>query len=302
MGAGSSQSSIATPKASRSFSAIERPGFLSPYKILATFPGSSPSAAATCAWRSPRARISAQNTGSAAEALCPKCVRRRASSIHQALRTKVYVVKRQRSPGVNVGLPFVSMSASRVEPGSPFGERILQAISSMEGRSVNNVEAALGMSKGHLGRIIRGERASQNVDIDRVTRMAKLLHVNVLWLLTGEGPVRKDGRPTTPAEEAIVFARRNGAREDAIQTAWERNKEREPTMSATDWIIAIDTEARHLERQGVPRPEVVAEKQEAVRRGKARLERAKKKAASAVESEENNEGKESLVRRAGNHP
>lgn len=167
---------------------------------------------------------------------------------------------------------------------------------------MNNVEAALGMSKGHLGRIIRGERASQNVNIDMVTRMAKLLHVNMLWLLTGEGPVRKDGRPTTQAEEAIVFARRNGAREDAIQAAWERNKEREPTMSATDWIIAIDTEARHLERQGVPRPEVVAQQQAAISAAKRRLRRSKEAtAAPAAEREEGSHAEVGNVRRASNH-
>lgn len=176
-------------------------------------------------------------------------------------------VKRQRRTIVSTGLPFVSMGSSGT---SPLGARILEAIEA-EGRTVNSTEVSLGMSRGHLGRITRGERASNTLDVDLFARMAKLLHVNFEWLVLGEGPMRRGGRAATNAEEAMRFARQSGAREDAVQAAWERNKDRDAEMTIWDWVNAINAEAMRLAT--VPRPEEVAAKKSAIARQKKRLQK-----------------------------
>jgi transcriptional regulator with XRE-family HTH domain len=149
--------------------------------------------------------------------------------------------------------------------GTPLGERLLEAILK-EGRTVQPLEEELGVSKGHLGRIIRGERWGETVDVELAKRLAAVLHVNFLWLVLGEGPMRREGRPATNAEQAMAFARQNGAREDAVQAAWERNKDREDEMSVLDWVMAMQAEAYRLNAAGVARPEAVRQEQQAIQR------------------------------------
>ena len=186
-------------------------------------------------------------------------------------------VKRQRRADERHKLPFGNMSARRSEiiPGSPIGQRLHDAIVD-EGRTVNSVEEALKLSRGHLGRIIRGERWKDTIDVELAAQLARLLHVTPEWLVWGTGHRRRGGRPETKAEIAIKFARENGCREDAIQAAWERNKDREAQMEIMDWVNAINAEAVRL--ANVPRPETVAATQRLVRYRKRRLDRAKERA------------------------
>jgi len=146
-----------------------------------------------------------------------------------------------------------------------------------EGRSPTSAERDAGLGKGYLSRMIYGDRGNVSFNAEHMRSLARLLHVNFEWLVIGEGPMRRDGRGVTPAEMAIRFAREQGAREDAITEAWKRNKDRESEMTATDWLLAIDTEARRLERSGVPRPEKVAKEVDQILRAKRRLETAKQR-------------------------
>lgn len=274
-GSGSSQDSSGIPK--RSFRRIERrrPAFRSPYRSLATVAESSTSWREVSACDHPSFSRAAQRRGMAAEVALPRLFRRLSSPIMPLnLADDCQAVKRQRRADVRATLPFVSMAKakSEIHPGTPLGERLLDAILA-EGRSVNSTEDALEMSRGHLGRIIRGERWKDTVDVELAAKIAKLLHVTPEWLVWGTGHRRRGGRPETKAEVAFKFCRECGAREDAIQLAWEENKDREARMEIMDWVNAIN--ACTVKLAGTPRPEETVEKKRATRRLKARLERAK---------------------------
>ena len=155
----------------------------------------------------------------------------------------------------NPGLPFVRMAkrTAQVVPGSPIGERIYEALVADEGRAIDKTEAELGMSKGHLGRIIRGERWKDNqIDAELAWRLAELLHVRFEWLVLGQNPKRRGGRSETKAEIAIRFARQNGCAEEAIQAVWERNKAREAELEVDDWVVDIFQEAARQKRRAIP--------------------------------------------------
>lgn len=178
-------------------------------------------------------------------------------------------VKRQQCERDCYQLPFVRMKTWQrledVEPGTPLGERLKQALLA-EGRALKPTESELGMSAGHLGRIVRGERWSETVDVELAVRLAKLLHVNFEWLVTGDGPMRREGRGPTKAETAFVIARQLGTREDAIQIAWEQNKNRADELEVMEWLSIINNETSRLIRTRVPHPEVVQTVQQSVRR------------------------------------
>lgn len=145
-----------------------------------------------------------------------------------------------------------------------------------EGRTQTSVERQIFPSQGQLSRIIYGERGTSTVDVDKMRALSDVLHVQFEWLVLGRGPMRRDGREKpTPAEEAMRFARLSGCREDAIQEAWDRLKNKAGEMSPMDWALAFDASARMLERAGVPRPEEVQTKQRAIAREKQKLEDAK---------------------------
>jgi len=191
-------------------------------------------------------------------------------------------------------LPFVSMSASSPGPTSGLGERIKKAIDEEgRGRSQNALERQAGFKPGVLSRYINhkpsaDDERSRTVDVDKLVALADLLHVRREWLLMGEGPMRREGRSQTKFEIAMVFARQAGCREDAIQLAWERLKQNEPTMSELDWAQAFHNEALLLDRAGVKRPEKVSEEQ-------AAIERTKKKRARAIEKREEEAKNASVV-------
>jgi transcriptional regulator with XRE-family HTH domain len=136
------------------------------------------------------------------------------------------------------------------------GDRLRHAVDE-EGTSLQKVEAAVGFSKGFLSRYCRGERGGTLVDVDKMGALADLLHVRIEWLLYGRGPMRREGRGTTPAEEALVACRRWGVREEAIQSAWGRFQDRVDRMSAAEWVTAIWAEDAVLARAAAERVEAI---------------------------------------------
>jgi hypothetical protein len=135
---------------------------------------------------------------------------------------------------------------------SPLGARIMRAIEEA-GRSQTSTERGLGFSQGWLSRVVRGQRADSTLDVRNMQALADYLEVNFEWLVLGRGPMRKE-RPeiASPAEIAIHLARSSGVREDAIRSACVRLGQGTSELTAMDWALAIDAEARLLDRAGVP--------------------------------------------------
>lgn len=158
------------------------------------------------------------------------------------------------------------------------GKRILRALDE-ERRSQNSAATAAGFGRGYLSRLIYGTRGGTSINPEHMKELAKVLHVQFEWLVVGEGPMRREGRGSTPAEEAIIFARMQGCREDAIQNVWHRFKDEATQMTVFEWIDEIGREAIRLNRAGMPRPEVVAERHEAIRKNTKKLERNRKQIA-----------------------
>lgn len=184
--------------------------------------------------------------------------------------------------GASELVPFGTMSSQDAEKPTHFGERLIAAAEA-EGTTVTRLgrESAFGPT---LWRYVYGTRGGDTFEaMQRLYDLARKLHVNFEWLVFGEGPMRRDGRGSTPAEEAIVFARKNGAREDAIQAAWTEHQENETTWTVWEWVEAIDAKVRHLERTGVPRPEKIAAKQHAIVR--TAKKRAKQRGATVLTTE-----------------
>ncbi len=77
----------------------------------------------------------------------------------------------------------------------------------------------------------------------------------------------------------VIYGRRAGTREDAIRSAWTRHRDLASEMAATDWVLAIDAEARRLDRAGVPRPETVWATQAGIRRASSALAKERLEAA-----------------------
>lgn len=172
----------------------------------------------------------------------------------------------------SAAVPFGTVKPKEQGPKTPFGERLHRA-AEIEGTSVTK------LSRDHfdgplLHRYVYGDRGEQVLEaVAKLYAVARTLHVNFEWLVLGEGPMRRDGRDDTPAEKAIAFARKNGAREDALKAAWEENSAHEKDWTVWQWVEAIDAKVRHLEREGVPRPEKVREHQKEI----AKVSAAKRK-------------------------
>jgi transcriptional regulator with XRE-family HTH domain len=174
-------------------------------------------------------------------------------------------------------LTFVSVTKAKERKPTPLGERILAALE-VEGRTIASAEREAGFSAGHLNRIVYGSRGDRGtLDVARFKRLADLLHVEFEWLVLGVGNFRRGGRGPTAAETAIIFARKNNCREDAIRIAWEENKAKSEVMSEVDWVVEIDRVAKMLDRAGVPRPEVVERERDAIRREARKLETARER-------------------------
>lgn len=195
-------------------------------------------------------------------------------------------VKRHVLSSVSVPVPFVSMSASTPGEESTLGERLSFAIHKERHRGSNAVENALMVrhpelfrSRGFLSSYISGRRGKKgNPDPRAMKVIADYLHVAFEWLMIGSGPLRRGGRGETAWEQAMFTARDWGIREDAIQVAWERNKDRAETMSPEDCFSQIQIEAERLDRGGVLKPAAVMAQKEGqarVRREKAKIARQK---------------------------
>ncbi len=122
---------------------------------------------------------------------------------------------------------------------SSIADRLKHALEK-EGRSQNSLEKEVGFS---VNRYATGKRGASYVDVDKMRVIANALHVRVEWLVWNDGSMRRDGRDPTPAEEAMVLARKSGVREEVWRAAWERYKDREAGMTALDWAMAIHTES-----------------------------------------------------------
>lgn len=190
-------------------------------------------------------------------------------SVDRAVNRHVFTADR-------VGVPFVSMAAKSDRKVSPLGERVLKALDE-EGRSQTAAEAAMVdrgiLSKGQLSSLISGRRGTKSINVEMLGAIADFLHVEFDWLARDKGPMKKGGKAASPVDEAVIFARRNGCREDAIDAALERNKDRIGQMTATELVFAFDEEARTLDRAKVPRPEVRRVERDRIARTKKQLER-----------------------------
>ncbi len=139
-------------------------------------------------------------------------------------------------------------------------------------------------TRGFISSYLSGRRGAKSPpNANHVNLIAQYLHVEFAWLLLGSGPVRRDGRTETAAEQAMKFARTMGTREDAWEVAWARNKDREADMSAKEWLDAIQLEAERLDRMGVPRPEAHLEARK-IGRAKERLRSKKQQGEQKNES------------------
>lgn len=188
--------------------------------------------------------------------------------------------------GQNSGLPYAllalgSMSANEL-PDTPedFAGRLALAIE-LKKITRSRTERESGLKRGRIQRLLGiGPKQIAAPGPETIRQLADYLGVSYEWLAIGRGPLRREGWAPSALEEATLFARSHGAREDAIRAATERYRD-EPDMDVWSWILAIDGEARRLERLNVPRPEVIAKGQARVRRIQS-----KKKRRAQQESEE----------------
>jgi transcriptional regulator with XRE-family HTH domain len=178
------------------------------------------------------------------------------------------------------------MSAVRDQDVSTLAGRIAYA-RDLEGRSQNAIEQELIRqkliaSRGTMSRLEGGKRGGSTVDPLVLSAIARILHVNLEWLASGHGPIRRDGRvQRSPFEEAMAFARQSNCREDAIENAWQKHRDRSPKLTTYDWIVLIDLEARSLETMRIPRPEAVYEHHAEMQKEQRKLEKKKTKASEA---------------------
>jgi hypothetical protein len=134
-----------------------------------------------------------------------------------------------------------------------------------EKRSQNSVESQVGFA---VNRYATGKRGGSTVDVDKMKALADVLHVRVEWLVWGDGPMRRGGRDTTPAEEAMFLARQSGTPEHVLQSALERFRDKEGTMTALDWAVAFYSEeqvwrrasAQRVETMDAPLPQATVDK------------------------------------------
>jgi transcriptional regulator with XRE-family HTH domain len=179
------------------------------------------------------------------------------------------------------------MSAVRDQDVSTLAGRLAYA-RELEGRSQNAIEQELIRqkliaSRGTVSRLEGGKRGASTVDPLVLSALARILHVNLEWLASGHGPIRRDGRvQRSPFEEAMAFARQSNCREDAIEAAWAKHKDRSPKLTTYDWVVLIDLEARGLETMRVPRPETVYEHHAEMQREQKKLRRKRDEAEAAV--------------------
>lgn len=160
------------------------------------------------------------------------------------------------------------------ETPSDFAGRLRLAIAD-EKRSQTRTERESGLPQGYITRLLGTSPKAKQIfspGPDVVTKLANYLNVSYEWLAIGRGPMRVEGYAPSALEEAVSFAMRHGARRDAIDAAAKRFRD-VANMTGTDWIIAFNQEAIRLDRDGIPRPEVIEAKQKKTRRLAAKKKR-----------------------------
>lgn len=190
----------------------------------------------------------------------------------QSVLSKSSAVKHQRLPRRYVSLPFVSMNASRFGDDSTLADRMNLAIEAerphrpeweRRGKfTQNQVERGLRekypavfTSRGFISDYCHSDKARPSPSHIRL--IADYLNVSVEWLLFGKGPMRTDVQQlTSTAELARHFAALINTRDDAWQAAWARNRDRAESLTVGQWLDEIESEAKRLDKAGVPRPEV----------------------------------------------
>jgi transcriptional regulator with XRE-family HTH domain len=154
-----------------------------------------------------------------------------------------------------------SMPRDVPEPPTEFAKRLETAMAAAK-KSPTRTEREAGLQRGYISQVRSGKIRSPNPETCKL--IADYLGVGFEWLAIGRGPMHANGWAPTPLEEAILFAVRANTRRDAIDAAIARY--RDSDLSALEWVLAFDVEARHLDREGVPRPEEIEKAQKRVKR------------------------------------
>jgi len=154
-----------------------------------------------------------------------------------------------------------------------FGERLALAIE-LADSSQSSLERDLGWGRGRVHRLLgKGKNPILSPGPEVVRALVDALDVEYEWLAIGRGPMRREGWDASALEEAMVFARKHGTRADAIEAAAAKHRDDPAELTAIEWILAFDAEARRLDRVGVPRPEETAQQQRTARRMSAKRSR-----------------------------
>lgn len=152
---------------------------------------------------------------------------------------------------------------------SEFAKRLFAAID-YAGTTQTKTESDAKLPRGYISQVKSGKiRQPGTEKIKQITDALRV--VSFEWLARGNGSMRVAGAARSPLEDAQLFARRHGVREDAIAAAEERHAHDEP-MSGVDWIIAFDAEERRLERAGVPAPHVLIKRRKQLAKEMAELD------------------------------
>lgn len=191
------------------------------------------------------------------------------------------------------------MAAAKKREPWPMGERIREAINASRWTQTSFeaelIRTGFMASRGQLSSLISGRRGKHTTSLETLGKIADLLGVSFEWVARGVGGMR-DG-VVTPKEAARQFAVVMGAREDAIQGAFDRHADREG-MDADAWLDAIKLEMKA--RAGSLRPEDAHTARAAVQRTKRKKAIAEERAKKAVVSDEKDDHGTGRVRhRAG---
>jgi hypothetical protein len=126
------------------------------------------------------------------------------------------------------------------------GRRIKHVMLLRGWSSVEPAERKLGMSKGHLGRIIRGDRWKEEgeISVPIARRMASLFRVTLAWLVFGEGDEPTTDTPQGRARKAGTVL---GVSPEAMANVARRIKDSEVELTPDDWLDLFRAEERRLE-------------------------------------------------------
>lgn len=146
------------------------------------------------------------------------------------------------------------------EPVADFAERLRVAMEHAS-KSPTRTGRESGLPQGYMSRLLgTSEKAKQifSPGPEVIRKLADYLRVSYEWLAIGRGPMRIEGSSGSPLEDATRLAQLWGTRGDAIIAVAARFRDVNASMSALEWLVAFDGEARRLTREGIPPPEVAA--------------------------------------------